>query len=71
MTARWRKLIGSLALVALVACYALAAMAVGARVLDAAAGWQRFAFYIIAGVAWVLPALPLVRWMQRPDPPLN
>lgn len=71
MTARWRKFIGSIALVALVACYALVAMAVGALVLDAATGWQRFAFYIIAGVAWVVPVLPLVRWMQRPDPPVN
>ena len=26
-------------------------------------------FYAVAGVGWVLPAMPLVRWMARPDPP--
>jgi hypothetical protein len=26
-------------------------------------------FYIIGGLAWVVPAALLVRWMQKPDPP--
>ena len=25
------------------------------------------AFYVVAGLAWVLPAMPLIRWMSRPD----
>ena len=24
-------------------------------------------YYVVAGLAWVLPAMPLVRWMLRPD----
>jgi Protein of unknown function (DUF2842) len=24
-------------------------------------------YYVVAGIAWVLPAMPLVRWMSRPD----
>ena len=24
-------------------------------------------FYVIAGLGWVLPAMPLVAWMVRPD----
>jgi Protein of unknown function (DUF2842) len=24
-----------------------------------------FAYYVIAGVGWVLPAMPLVAWMAR------
>ena len=24
-------------------------------------------YYVVAGLAWVLPAMPLVRWMSRPD----
>jgi hypothetical protein len=23
-------------------------------------------YYVIAGIGWVLPAMPLVRWMSRP-----
>jgi hypothetical protein len=24
-------------------------------------------FYVVAGFAWVLPAMPIVSWMARPD----
>ena len=24
-------------------------------------------FFIVAGMGWVLPAMPLVTWMARPD----
>ena len=26
------------------------------------------AFFVLAGLAWLPPAMLLVRWMQRPDP---
>jgi hypothetical protein len=26
-------------------------------------------FYVVAGVGWVLPAMPIVSWMSRPDVP--
>jgi len=26
-----------------------------------------FLFYAVAGLGWVLPAMPLVSWMQRLD----
>ncbi len=29
-------------------------------------GWQ-FLFYIVAGLGWVLPAMPLIKWMSRKD----
>lgn len=67
MTARTRKLIGLLGLLAFVIVYALVAMAVGAVGLEGAAGWQRTLYYIIAGTAWAVPLMPLIRWMQRPD----
>jgi hypothetical protein len=25
-------------------------------------------YYVVAGLGWVLPAMPLIRWMMRPDP---
>ena len=71
MNSRARKLIGLIVLVAFIFVYALIAMAVGSRLLEDAAGWQRFSFYIIAGIAWVIPLLPLVRWMQKTDTPIN
>jgi hypothetical protein len=24
-------------------------------------------YYVVAGLGWVLPAMPLIRWMSRPD----
>jgi uncharacterized membrane protein len=24
-------------------------------------------FYVLAGIGWVLPAMPIVSWMSRPD----
>ena len=26
-------------------------------------------FYVVAGLGWVLPAMPLISWMSRPNPP--
>jgi len=24
-------------------------------------------FYVVVGIGWVLPAMPIVSWMSRPD----
>jgi hypothetical protein len=24
-------------------------------------------YYVVAGLGWVLPAMPLIKWMSRPD----
>ena len=24
-------------------------------------------FYVVAGLGWVLPAMPIISWMSRPD----
>ena len=68
MPQRMRKLIGTVVLLIFLTCYALLAMALAAAVLPGAGGVKQFAYYAIAGLAWVLPAGVLVRWMQRPDP---
>ncbi|MBN8920627.1 MAG: DUF2842 domain-containing protein [Rhizobiales bacterium] len=68
MTIRVRKFIGTLLLLALVALWALLAMAIAQFMLRGSSGWVAFAYYVIAGMGWVLPAMPLIRWMQRPDP---
>lgn len=67
MRIRTRKLIGAFALFALIAAWALAAMAFAQVVLVSANGAVAAAYYVAAGLGWVLPAMPLVRWMSRPD----
>jgi len=47
--------------------WALLAMAFAQFVLRAQSGWVAALFYLAAGLGWVLPAMPLVSWMQRPD----
>ena len=69
MHIRTRKLIGSLALLALVVIWAFLAMAFAQFALGSANGLVVMAFYVIAGLGWVLPAMPLVSWMVRPDKP--
>ena len=63
-----RKLIGTVVLLALIIVYALVAMAIAeGRIWDAPALVQTVV-YIVLGLAWVLPAMPLIRWMEKPDP---
>jgi uncharacterized protein DUF2842 len=67
MSIRIRKLIGTMALLALVTVWALLAMALAQTILPTAGGTIAFLYYAVAGLGWVLPAMPLIRWMQRPD----
>lgn len=70
MTQRQRKLIGTVAMFALIIVYAFIALAV-AVVLQVreANKLVELLFYIIAGLLWVLPAGVLIKWMQKPDAP--
>jgi Protein of unknown function (DUF2842) len=65
MPARLRKLIGAMALIVLVLSWSLIAMALAQAPAVKANGWIEVSYYVLAGLGWVLPALPLVRWMQR------
>ena len=67
MTMRTRKLIGALALLALVSVWSLAAMALAQSVLTDINGFVAVVYYVVAGLGWVLPAMLLVKWMARPD----
>jgi Protein of unknown function (DUF2842) len=65
MSTRLRKLVGTILLLALVAVYVLVAVVVAGAVLPEANNVVELAFYAVAGLAWVLPAGLLVRWMHR------
>jgi hypothetical protein len=67
MPTRTRKLIGTIALLILLAIYVPAAVSIGARHFVDASGWVQLAYFLAAGLLWVLPAALLVRWMQRPS----
>ena len=67
MPARLRKLLGAVVLVILVVTWSLVAMAVAQFPAIKANGVVETIYYVVAGLGWVLPAMPLVRWMLRPD----
>ena len=67
MPIRRRKLIGAIALIVLVVTWALVAMALAQAPAIKANGVVEVIYYVVAGLGWVLPALPLVAWMSRPD----
>jgi hypothetical protein len=69
MTIRTRKLIGTVALLVLVAAWSLLAMALAQSVLTNINGFVATIYYVVAGLGWVLPAMLLVKWMGRPDEP--
>ncbi len=67
MTIRTRKFFGAIALILLAAVWALTAMAVAQIPSLARSGLLQAIFYVVAGMGWVLPAMPIVSWMSRPD----
>ncbi len=69
MNMRTRKLIGAVLLLIFLTVYAFLALAVAVVLQVSESKWVEPAFYFIAGLAWVIPAGILVRWMVRPDEP--
>ncbi|MGB6538921.1 MAG: DUF2842 domain-containing protein [Xanthobacteraceae bacterium] len=64
MPIRLRKLIGAIALLVLVIVWALVAMALAQAPAIHDSTAASIAYYVIAGLGWVLPAMPLIRWMS-------
>ena len=68
MTIRTRKLIGAVALLLLAFAWSLMGMVLAQFPLIANSGWMQAVYYVVVGMGWVLPAMPIVSWMLRPDP---
>jgi hypothetical protein len=66
MNIRLRKFIGTILLLLLVVVWSLVAMAVAQAPAIASSRLLQGAFYVIVGMGWVLPAMPLVKWMIGP-----
>ena len=67
MRMRTRKLIGAVGLLTLVTTWALIAMAVAQFVFRSTNELAAWIYYAVAGLGWVLPAMPLISWMSRGD----
>jgi Protein of unknown function (DUF2842) len=67
MTIRTRKFIGTIALLVLVVIWSLMGMTVAQTPWLANSGLLQAIFYVVAGIGWVLPAMPIISWMSRPD----
>jgi len=64
MSVRIRKLIGVFALFALVIVWALLAMAIAQFPPIFNNRLIAGIYYVVAGIGWVLPAMPLIKWMS-------
>ncbi len=67
MKIRTRKLVGTIGLLLLALVWSLLGMAIAQVPWLAASRLLQAAFYVVAGLGWVLPAMPIVSWMLRPD----
>jgi hypothetical protein len=67
MTIRTRKFFGTIALLVLVVVWSLLGMTLAQTPWLAGSGVLQAIFYVVAGLGWVLPAMPIVSWMARPD----
>ena len=69
MTIRTRKFIGAIALLLLAFVWSMMGMVVAQFPVIANSGPLQWVYYIVVGMGWVLPAMPIVSWMLRPEAP--
>jgi hypothetical protein len=67
MTIRTRKFFGAVALILLAVVWSLLGMAMAQMPAIANSGWLQAIYYVVVWIGWVLPAMPVVSWMLRPD----
>ena len=68
MNRRTRKFIGAVAILLFVCVYALVVMAVVQGRVQQLSKEVQAIFYAVVGMAWIRPLMPLIKWMERPDP---
>jgi hypothetical protein len=64
MSIRTRKLIGAIGLLTLVMVWALVAMVVAQFAFSSPNNLAAWIYYVVVGMGWILPAMPLIRWME-------
>jgi hypothetical protein len=66
MPIRLRKFLGTVALLVLVIVWALLAMALAQAPVIHDSTALSITYYVVAGLGWIVPAMPIVSWMSRP-----
>ena len=68
MPVRLKKLIGTVLMIVLVILYSLIAVAIAVSVLPGTPVWLQLMVFAVGGLAWILPAMVIIKWMARmPD----
>jgi len=67
MPVRLRKLIGTVLIVVLVVLYALIATTVASQRLAQSAWWVHLLYFAVSGLIWIIPAMFIIRWMEKPQ----
>jgi hypothetical protein len=62
MPARLRKLVGAIALIVFVPSWVLIAMEIAQFPVLQSSAVLETGYYAVAGLGWILPAMPLIRW---------
>lgn len=68
MPIRLRKFIGTIFIATFMVFYALVGMTVAVYKLQDTSHMVQLAYYLFVGVFWAIPVMPVIKWMQRPDP---
>lgn len=68
MSSRARKLIGAVILLVYLAVYSMLALAAAVILqVNTTSKFVELAFYVIAGLIWVVPAAWIISWMSRSE----
>jgi len=67
MKRRTRKLIGTIIILVFALAYLPFAMALAESRIVELPVWLQTVLYVPLGLAWIIPVMPLIRWMERPD----
>ncbi len=65
MPVRLKKLIGIVVLLLLVVVYAVFATAYASLYLGNSSGWVHLLYFLFSGLLWIVPAMFVIRWMER------
>lgn len=63
-----RKILGAVVLVTWLVAYVAVAAVIGDRIAHEHWAWKVL-YFPIAGLAWILPLKPLLRWVHAKDAP--
>ncbi|WP_275790392.1 DUF2842 domain-containing protein [Pararhizobium gei] len=69
MPVRLRKMIGMIIIVVLVIVYALVATTFASLLLGTSPWWVHLLYFFLTGLFWVLPAMLVIKWMEKPAKP--